>query len=83
MAGYVVADATFDFGPTGKLVAGTIYRADDPLVKDHPDWFTDLDESPFVVSSVHPDKPKTEDAEVEKATAAPGEKRTTKRASSS
>ena len=82
MAGYVVADATFDFGPTGKLVAGTIYRADDPLVKDHPDWFTDLDQSPFLVTSVHPDKPK-DDSGVEQATAAPGEKRTTKRASSS
>lgn len=75
MAGYVTANSSFYFGETGSLVAGTIYRSDDPLVKDHPDWFTDLDESPFLATSVKPEKP----APVEQATAAPGEKRATKK----
>ncbi len=74
MADYVVADATFDFGESGSLRAGTIYRADDPLVRAHPEWFTDLEESGLLVSTA----PKA--VTVEAATAAPGEKRATKRA---
>jgi hypothetical protein len=80
MAGYVTVDSTFFYGATVSLRAGDIYRDDDPLVKDHPDWFTPLEDSGFVHTTVPPTKP-TEDKPVEKATAEPGEKRATKRAS--
>jgi hypothetical protein len=74
MAGYVTADATFFWGADVSLVAGNIYRDDDPLVRAHPDWFTPIEESGFIHTTVPPDKP------VEQATAAPGEKRATKKA---
>jgi hypothetical protein len=56
----------------GFLEQNSLWDDSDPLVKAHPDWFTE-DFAEQVNSSV-PRKP-----EVEQTTAAPGEKRATKR----
>lgn len=53
---------------------GELWDADDPLVKERPDMFTD-DLSGVTRTSVPPKR----EAPVEQATAAPGEKRQTRR----
>lgn len=53
------------------VVAGEAWDANDPLVKEHPDMF---EEDPRRVRSS-----RTESGHVEQATAAPGEKRSTRR----
>jgi hypothetical protein len=62
--------------PTVHLNRGEAWDADDPVVRSHPDWFTS-DASEFARRS---DAPYGEPAAVEQATAAPGEKRATRRA---
>lgn len=62
------------YGVAGQLTEGDLWDADDPVVREHPDWFSD-DLEPIIRRSV----PKVE-SPVEQATAAPGEKRPTRRA---
>lgn len=57
-----------------QIVEGEAWRADDPVVKSHPDWFGD---TPKVVRTTLPRHLQAE-RPVEQATAAPGEKRTTR-----
>jgi hypothetical protein len=54
--------------------AGQHWPANDPVVKDYPDLFSDDPRNGLRVSA-----PLAEDAPVEQATAAPGEKRTTRK----
>lgn len=49
------------------------WRADDPFVKAHPDWFGEIDESKLQSSGPNVAKPQA--PKVERATRAPGEKR--------
>ncbi len=67
------------FHAGGYLVYGSLWDDSDPLVKAHPDWFS-ADFESEVQSSVHRTVPdiKGRDVGVESATAAPGEKRSTK-----
>jgi hypothetical protein len=61
--------------PTVAINRGEAWDADDPVVLSHPDWFTS-DPSQFArTSSASYGEPA-----VEQATAAPGEKRTVRRA---
>lgn len=59
-----------------QIVEGEAWRADDPVVQSHPDWFGD---TPKVVRTTLPRHLQGEPP-VEQATAAPGEKRATTRA---
>lgn len=51
-----------------QLIRGTAWDAEDPLVKEHPEHFS---EHPVIVFRSRPIR----EAEVERATAAPGERR--------
>lgn len=62
-------------GVRGTVQKGSHWPADDPVVKAHPDLFSE-DPRWGMNYSVEPDG---WDAPVEQATAAPGEKRTTRR----
>lgn len=57
--------------PTVYVREGDLWDADDPVVASHPDWF---EVAPEPKRAARPEPP------VEQATAAPGEKRTTRRA---
>lgn len=63
-------------GPTVQLIEGEAWDADDPIVQSHPDWFSP---EPAVVRGTVPRKA-AEAPVVEQATAAPGERRSVKRA---
>ncbi len=68
----VRARGTFHYGEHGMLHEGDLWDAEDPVVRDHPEWFDDdLD------SAAKRSVPR--EAPVEQATAAPGEKRPTRR----
>jgi len=62
-------------GVRGAVQKGSHWPADDPVVKAHPDLFS-TDARYGLAYSVEPDG---WDAPVEQATAAPGEKRATRR----
>jgi hypothetical protein len=57
--------------PSVQIVEGEAWRADDPIVRLHPDWFSDL---PKIVRTTLPRHLQV-DPPVEQATAAPGELR--------
>ena len=69
-------------GASGTIHKGTHWPADDPIVRAHPDLFSD-DPRWGMNYSVEPegynDPPRSSDTPVEQATAAPGEKRSTRR----
>lgn len=73
-----VADTTvFHNGSPVSIVSGQIWQADNPVVKARPGLFTDdFLASGFVRVET---SPVLREAPVEQATAAPGEKRATKR----
>lgn len=76
----VYATGTRHVGPTGVVRKGSHWPADDPIVLAHPDLFSD-DPRYGLSYSVTPegfDDPAPEPP-VEQATAAPGEKRQTRR----
>lgn len=86
MARYVYAAWSGHASPTVQLEKGEAWDADDPFVKAHPDWFSDL---PPVVRRTTTTSYTAESADlaapkkiveepVEAATAAPGEKRAAK-----
>jgi len=62
-------------GVRGRLIKGTHWPADDPVVKEYPQYFS-ADPRWGLLYSVEPEG---YDAPVEQATAAPGEKRGTRR----
>ena len=71
---FAKANGSFKFGGRSfKVVPGQVWDADCPLVAAYPDSFSD---EPLKVHGWTDDEP----APVEQATAAPGEKRTTRRA---
>lgn len=70
----VYATATKHVG-SGVVHKGSHWPADDPIVRDHPDLFSD-DARYGMSYSVEPDG---YDAPVEQATAAPGERRAIRR----
>lgn len=63
----IVEVATAFSGPSGSFIKGTLFRADDPLVRKHPQFF-----KPAVLNST---VKRTAEPVVEQATAGPGEKR--------
>ena len=65
-------------GMRGTVVKGSHWSADDPVVKAHPEMFS-ADPRWGLAYSVEPEG---WDAPVEQATAAPGERRTIRRAES-
>jgi hypothetical protein len=72
----VYATGSFIVGST-RVDAGTVWPADDPIVKAQPQGFTaDPVETPGFRCTVKP----RESRGVEQATAAPGERRNTRRA---
>ncbi len=75
--GKKVVFATFStwVTPTVAINRGEAWDADDPVVRSHPDWFTD--QPPDVRRSSDQSTEESAEAPVEQATAAPGEKRTT------
>ena len=81
MANVVMATSTCHVGETLMLNEGELWAADDPFVLARPELFTDDLES-VTRRSVKPAKAATPvEAPVEQATAAPGEKRQTRRPS--
>lgn len=82
MSGHVFAIFSTWVTPTVQVQKGEIWDADDPVVRSHPDWFTN-DPSEFVrrsdMDTAMPNKPARTMPPVETATAAPGEKRVIKR----
>lgn len=62
-------------------VAGAHWPADDPYVLAHPEQFSDDPRYLMAFTEVRPGYLGDEDVPVETATAAPGERRTTRRAS--
>lgn len=68
---FAVVNTTIMAPSRHRLVVGDVYYADSPPVQRYPDMFS---EDP---PNIHPRG--WESPEVEQATAAPGEKRTTKR----
>jgi hypothetical protein len=74
---FATADAVLIVkGRKHSTTRGWAYHVDDPLVKTHPDCFTD---QPLLAASTPGWEPPV-DEPVEQATAGPGEKRTTRRA---
>lgn len=67
---------TLDGGGSGLVEKGTHWSADDPIVRRHPDLFSE-DPRYGLRFSVEPDG--YDDPPVEQATAAPGEKRNARR----
>lgn len=66
---YALSDVTTYHGPTRiRLRVGDVWDATDPFVKAHPELFSD-----------RPPTVRTVEGPVEQATAAPGEKRRTRR----
>lgn len=89
MAEYVYATFSTWVTPTVQMHKGEIWDASDPVVRSHPDWFTDSPEQfarrsgPIVEEATDnpPLEPKADKRPaVESATAAPGERRTVPRA---
>lgn len=75
MSRYVFASASVSVRVPGETYPvpvrrGEVWYAEDPFVKAHPDLFSD-----------DPPRARGSEPEVEQATAAPGEKRATRRAS--
>lgn len=90
MASYVYATFSTWVTPTVAINRGEVWDASDPVVKAHPDWFTDDPRS--ILRRSGPDQGedvedgkaeskgrgsagRTTSGKVEQATAAPGEKR--------
>lgn len=71
---------TTEWGGNLRVPLGSHWDAEDPLVKAHPDLFTD-DPAVGLASSVHRQAPPRVfvGPDVEQATAAPGEQRNTRR----
>jgi hypothetical protein len=65
--------------PTVMVQRGEAWADDDPVVTSHPDWFTS-DPTQFLKRSGMPPAPPAPAADVETATAEPGERRTRTRA---
>lgn len=59
-----------------RILVGTHWRADDPIVVDHPDLFSD---DPRNGLSQSGPLPELDEAPIEQATAGPGERRTARR----
>jgi hypothetical protein len=59
-----------------RILIGSHWRADDPVVRDHPDLFSEDPRTGLSQSAALPD---VEDAPVEQATAGPGERRAVRR----
>lgn len=76
---YATATTSVGLRHGGTIVVGkgTHWHADDPVVIDHPDLFSDDPRYGLVFTEA----PEGFDAPVEQATAGPGEKRNTRRAS--
>ncbi len=74
MANVVYAIFSTWVTPTVQVEKGQIWDPEDPVVKSHPDWFTD-DPSAFVRRSQMYSAASANAAGPEAATAAPGEKR--------
>jgi len=76
MTKMVRAKGYFREMPAITVREGDLWDADDPVVAAHPDWFQTLDGKALKTA-----KPAARaEPPVEQATAAPGEKRTTRRA---
>ena len=71
MANVVRALFTMHISPTVQLHQGDLWIADDPVVKAHPDWFSDDLSGVANRTTIAP--------VVETATADPGERRTTRK----
>lgn len=70
--GTVFAKFTASATPTVRITRGEAWASDDPLVTQHPDWFTD---DPDAHDLVHRSGPPVSRPVVEQTTAAPGEQR--------
>lgn len=72
-----VAKQSFAFGNKDGTISvvneDDLYEDDHPFVKARPDFFRDVVDDPFIVKAPKRDRP------VEQATAAPGEKRATRK----
>lgn len=68
MADVVIARFTAHYGETGQIHEGELWEATHPLVKEHPDWFTD-DILKYAVRDPNPPKPKPEPAPAAKKAA--------------
>ena len=69
MEGFVYARFTAHVSPAITIIAGEVWRADAPLVRAHPDWFSDDFGAMARTDGALP--------VIEEATAEPGARRTT------
>jgi hypothetical protein len=74
--GFVVATFSTWVTPTVQVLKGDLWDENDPVVRDHPDWFTAHPGPDQVRTSASPQLPVIErPTPVEAATSAPGEVR--------